>query len=401
MRRLTTLVLVLILLLVAAPASARPYWKRKVDRIIGKKSVGVVISHDGDLLYNHGGKQRRAPASNEKLLMSLALFDRLGPNQRLVTSAASKRLPENGVLRAHLWIRGRGDPSVVGGGSYEAQLPFKPTRIGLLAKRIAATGIERIKGRIFGSTAYFARDWFAPGWKSDFPAEEVALPTALAFEGNQHKGRHISDPELRAARILTKRLREQGVKVSGRPGAGEAPPDLNQIATIRSQPIKVLARYMNRWSSNFFAEMLGKLLGADRYGTPGTIAKGAAAIESWASVRGVSIDANDASGLSYNNRVSPFGMAKLLTMAATESWWAALKKSLPAAGQGTLEDRLSGVRLRAKTGTLEYVSTLSGWVWLKQAGAWAEFSIMSRGMYKSNASEVEDRVLRTVTELAG
>jgi hypothetical protein len=42
------------------------------------------------------------------------------------------------------------------------------------------------------------------------------------------------------------------------------------------------------------------------------------------------------------------------------------------------------------------ISALSGWVWLEQEGTWAEFSIMSRGMSKSAAVAIEDRIVRIV-----
>jgi D-alanyl-D-alanine carboxypeptidase len=77
-----------------------------------------------------------------------------------------------------------------------------------------------------------------------------------------------------------------------------------------------------------------------------------------------------------------------------------LRKTLPFGGAGTLAGRLRDVRVRAKTGTLEEVSTLSGWVWLERAGTWAEFSILSRGLSKGAAVAIEDRVVRTVARRA-
>ena len=41
--------------------------------------------------------------------------------------------------------------------------------------------------------------------------------------------------------------------------------------------------------------------------------------------------------------------------------------------------------VRAKTGTLDGVSALSGWVWLEHRDAWGEFSIVSRGLTKEAA----------------
>ena len=66
-------------------------------------------------------------------------------------------------------------------------------------------------------------------------------------------------------------------------------------------------------------------------------------------------------------------------------------------GVGTLEDRLLDVRVRAKTGTLEEISALSGWVWLQWEERWGAFSILSRGMSKSQAVAIEDRIVRIVS----
>ena len=69
-------------------------------------------------------------------------------------------------------------------------------------------------------------------------------------------------------------------------------------------------------------------------------------------------------------RVLLDGLVRLLRFAATRSWGTAFRATLPTGGQGTLEDRLIGVKVRAKTGSLTEISTLSGWVWLAQEGGW-------------------------------
>jgi serine-type D-Ala-D-Ala carboxypeptidase/endopeptidase (penicillin-binding protein 4) len=91
---------------------------------------------------------------------------------------------------------------------------------------------------------------------------------------------------------------------------------------------------------------------------------------------------------------------QLLWFAETRPWETSLRASLPTGGQGTLAGRLVGVQVRAKTGTLIGISTLSGWVWLEQEAAWGEFSIMSRGMSKSEAVAIEDRIVRILANRA-
>jgi D-alanyl-D-alanine carboxypeptidase/D-alanyl-D-alanine-endopeptidase (penicillin-binding protein 4) len=252
-----------------------------------------------------------------------------------------------------------------------------------------------------GSTGYFRHDWWAPGWKPSFPGAEVALPTALTFEGNRSHGRSIRDPERRAAASLTRQLRSSGVRVGGKPGAGRAPRGLRVVAGIRSRSLEALLRRQNVDSRNFDAEVLGKLLGVTRFGAPGTISKGARAIERWASGFGVSVQAHDGSGLSYRNRVTASGVVRLLWAADGATWTNDLRGALPRGGQGTLAHRLRTVHVRAKTGTLDRISALSGWVRLERTGEWAEFSILSRGTSKDAAVRVEDRIVRAVAANAG
>ena len=400
MRRIAASLIVMLLVgLWPMSASARPGWKKSIDRMTRGHNMSVSVRDAGKVLYRRNAGARRIPASNEKLLLSMALFDRVDPTMRFRTKVVARSFG-GGVVFGDLWIIGRGDPSITGGGKYGRSLPFTPTRLGRLARKIKEAGVTRITGGVRGSTRYYSHDWWAPGWKSSFPVQEVALPSALTFEGNQARNRHIDDPERRAARSLTKRLRDIGIRVDDMSGAGTPPRALRTVASVRSVPLHTMMRFMNRQSSNFFAEVFGKRLAVASRGTPGTIARGANAMEAWAANRGVELTANDGSGLSYGNRVSPAGMTRLLQQAERESWGARLRSTLAGADQGTLENRLNAVRVRAKTGTLENISTLSGWVWLRTTDSWAEFSIMSSGMYKYTAAEIEDRIVRVLTKRA-
>ena len=368
-----------------ARAAAR--WERAIDRLVAGTPMGVAVREEGEILYRHAADRRRAPASNEKLLLSMAVLSALGPEARLVTQAASAPVAA-GVVPGDLWILGQGDPDIDRG------------RIEDLAMAIRDAGVVRVEGSVMGSTGYFKRDWYAPGWKRYFPRVHIPLPTALTYEGNTAGGEHIRDPEVRAAEALTKELRRRGVAVVGEPGAGDPPAGLTPVAEVSSRPLVDLLGYMNRYSSNFFAEVLGKRLGAEHSGAPGSIAKGAAAIRAWAGSHGVRVRSRDGSGLSYANRVAPMGMVRLLGVAEDEVWGEDLRESLPEPGQGTLEGRMRRVRVHAKTGTLTNVSALSGYVYLRRRDVWAEFSILSTGMSKDRAVRIEDRIVRVLSRSA-
>jgi len=370
-------------------AAAPPQWKQDIAQAIGNRDVSVAIGLDGGWLYRHGAWRKRAPASNQKLLLSMALLQRTSLTTRIRTQLFAKGPTTAGVLRGNLWIVGHGDPSV------------GRLTMAAIARAVDRAGLRKIRGRVMGATTGFQRDWWAPGWRDYFPRDYIALPTALTFEGNQDaRGVHIRDPERRAARSLTKRLRALGVRVTMEASAGTPPSGLRHIVTLRSDPFQSLIRTMNRRSRNFYAEVLGKWLGRLILGGAGSIAKAARAIERFAAAHGVSIVAHDASGLSYWNRISPKDLVALLWFAETRPWGNALRLGLPTGGQGTLHGRLVGVKVRAKTGTLIDISALSGWVWMAKESAWGEFSIMSRGMSKSEAVAIEDRIVRILANRA-
>lgn len=371
----------------ATRPAPRPAWVQRIDRLIGRRSFGVAVREGDRFLYRHREARQRVPASNEKLLLSMAILGTLGPDARLVTQAASAP-PTAGLVPGDLWILGQGDPAV------------GPARIEQLAAAIQAAGVLRVERSVVGSTGFFKRDWRAPGWKPYFPREHIPLPTALTFEGNTARGTHIRDPEVRAAKALTEELDDLGIRVGGKPRAAKAPDGLFPIAQVQSRSLVDLLEFTNRYSSNFYAEVLGKRLGVEHAGAPGTISKGAAAIKAWAGDRGVRVRPHDSSGLSYTNRVSPAGLARLLGAAELEPWGEALRGSLPQPGQGTLEGRMRHLEVHAKTGTLTGISSLSGWVFLRRERVWAEFSILSRGVPKDQAVRIEDAVVRILARSA-
>jgi D-alanyl-D-alanine carboxypeptidase/D-alanyl-D-alanine-endopeptidase (penicillin-binding protein 4) len=352
--------------------------------------MSVSIGDQGRFLYRNGEGVPRIPASNEKLLLSMALLDALGPEATILTRVRAEAAPAAGVVDGALWIVGRGDPEVGRGTIAE------------LARRIVAAGITRIRGRVMGSTAYFRRERWALGWRAHYTRNEVPFPTALAFRGNVGpSGGHIGDPERRAAAALTHRLRQVGVRVSGRPGMGRPRDPLTTVATTRSRRLKVLLREMDVDSLNFYADELEKVLGASVEGAPATFEEGGRAIESFERGQGVDgFEHHDGSGLSYADRVTTGGIVRLLWAADGATWGSELRGALAHAGQGTLINRLKGVRVRAKTGTLAAISALSGWVWLEKEGTWGTFSILSRGLSKTDAIRIEDAIVRTVSRNA-
>ena len=114
------------------------------------------------------------------------------------------------------------------------------------------------------------------------------------------------------------------------------------------------------------ADNLLLLLGAKRYGAPGTREKGVRAVTEFLQSLDLPMDEvkiADGSGLSGENRVTASFMARYLQKVTQKPWFKDFYESLPRAGMdGTLKDiGYKNERFRAKTGRLENVYSMAGY----------------------------------------
>ena len=126
---------------------------------------------------------------------------------------------------------------------------------------------------------------------------------------------------------------------------------------------------INRQSRNLDAELLFRILGAEHYSI-GSRENAATALKTWLAAAGIDTTAlriADGSGLSRKNLITPKSLVRLLEFMQTHNNAALFLKTLPLTGsEGTLKSRMPFVpphiQVRAKTGTLDAVSALSGYV---------------------------------------
>jgi D-alanyl-D-alanine carboxypeptidase/D-alanyl-D-alanine-endopeptidase (penicillin-binding protein 4) len=154
------------------------------------------------------------------------------------------------------------------------------------------------------------------------------------------------------------------------------------LAEHDSQPLREIVKVTNKESRNLFAEMLLRTLGREEKHR-GTIEDGLEVLNEFArqvgAAQGETVFA-DGSGLSRDDLVAPEAFVKLLIHMASTQAFDIFLDSLPVAGvDGTLAGRFKGTRLEgrihAKTGTLEQVNALSGYMDLP-SGKRLVFSIM-------------------------
>ena len=265
-----------------------------------------------------------------------------------------------------------------------------------------------------------------------------------------HASLAIDDPAEYAARSLMALLAARGITVSGTSHArhrfstetGEyhelqampealipsalttvaAPPEGRRIlASHISVPMMEDLTLTNKISQNLHAELTERLLGrilssksqpmpgqssAELRGPePGSIAAGARVVRQFLLTAGVWADDfffYDGSGMSANDLIAPRAYTTLLTYAAKQSWGAAWKATFPVAGiDGTLSGRFKSSPLKgklfAKTGTLNEVNALSGYLEAK-SGRTLAFSILVNGHLPGSDAEIHamDRICEVI-----
>jgi D-alanyl-D-alanine carboxypeptidase/D-alanyl-D-alanine-endopeptidase (penicillin-binding protein 4) len=309
----------------------------------------------GQTVFERNPDLPLAPASNEKLTVTLAALEELGTGYRFRTEVLGRGHQDGTTWVGDVYLKGFGDPTL--------------TSLGLerLATQLKLAGIARIDGRVLGDESWFDSLRTAPGWKAEFFVNECPPLSALAVDRDVYEHHVAREPALAAAGRFRQLLALQGIG-AGSAGLGRAPDEAYGLAQIESDPLPDLITAMDRDSDNFIAEELLKAIGAE-VGDGGTTADGAAVVRRDLAAAGIplaGVRILDGSGLSLADRLT----ARTISLLLDYEWndfdlhepvWAAL----PIAGiSGTLEDRMERApargKVRAKTGTTDRASALSG-----------------------------------------
>ncbi len=188
-------------------------------------------------------------------------------------------------------------------------------------------------------------------------------------------------------------------------------PQSAPIASIPFPSFSTLMSEINQNSNNFYAESVLRLLGktAQTVGSsPSTAQQGLAALKQALTRLGVNslgYQLVDGSGLSRKNLVSPRAIVQTLKAMAQPQYRDSFRASLPLAGQsGTLRRRFVGTvaqgRLWAKTGTLQGVTALSGYLDRPDQPP-LTFSILVNNSTQPTTvlQQAVDRVVMAITQL--
>ena len=435
-----------------------------------KVSALVVRDRDGKVLYQSRADRKLIPASNVKILTAVAALDGFGPAHRFETRIWSDRPPDAEGRVGQLGVRGAGDPAINAEDWWRLAAELRATGLrqvtGDLVLDDSALDRERwnptlkgISSRAYhgpvgalnvnyGAFAVTTRPGekvgdplrveinpaipylrlanrgttTAPGRRRTLVVDRIAGEgdEVVRVRGTMRQGdspktyyRSVLDPTKYAGSVFRMQLEANGIEVGGKLRLGRMPAEAYEILEFEGRSVAEIVDLFMKYSNNVIGETLVKGLGAAASAGTGSWENGVPEMRRRLVELGVKpegFDLVDGSGLSYENRASPWAFVQALRIARNSfRFGPEFGASLPIAGRdGTLKKRTraSSDRVRGKTGLLNQTSALSGYAWSPVKGGGSDehelllFSILVNDYTVSDerAMGAIDRFVSVLTE---
>lgn len=400
-------------------------------------TVGFVVMEtaSGKILEGMNDTLAQPPASVAKAVTGFYALDRLGPNYRYATRVVGTGPVHDGRLQGDLVLLGSGDPSL------------DTDRLGDLAQTLAARGIKEITGRylalaggiphideidrdqpdhvgynpaVSGLNLNYNRvnfEWkrgnkgydlsmdargrrFVPAVSmADVSAVSRASPLFTYKAGKDRDSWTVAQaalgkagsrwlpvrhPEVYTAEVFATLMRAHGLRL---PQAVliNALPAGAVLAETRSDALSDVMRDMLKHSTNLTAEAVGLTASG-----AGGLTQSAAQMSAWAAAKhGIRSHFVDHSGLGGNSRISASDMATAFRAARDGMLPGLLKEQGLRDAQGK-EIKGHPIRVAAKTGTLNFVSGLAGYI-QPPSGKELTFAIFSADTRRRDALSMAER----------
>jgi serine-type D-Ala-D-Ala carboxypeptidase/endopeptidase (penicillin-binding protein 4) len=345
-----------------------------MHKLPASTNVGIIIYNPltQDTIFQKNAFSSMTPASNTKLFTTAAALSMLGGDFPLYTKILTNDLNiKNGIIHGNIYIKGYGNST------------FTSSDLEQMVKDLVNKGITKITGEVIGDDTYFDDVYFRADWIPDEVANVQVPPiSAIVIDRNRvvtykkirrrmrASTANINDPPLYAARLLREKLNAHGIEVGNNCSKGETPKGV--VALAESKIIlKDLISLINKHSDNFLAECLFKTIGAESSKQQGNSFYSTQAIVNFLEENGIYLKGSsvvDGSGISRFDQVTPISIVGILEkMYFDIANYGDYFRSLSIAGvDGTLRNRFTGTsaenNLHGKTGTLDGISSLSGYL---------------------------------------
>ena len=401
------------------PPGVRPVVRKSAVDLIAAAGlagqVGFVIADHatGEILEAVDSTTARPPASVTKALTTLYGLETLGPDHRFATRVLATGPINEGVLEGDLILAGGGDPTLltddlaalagstfaaglrqvkgrllVWGNALPGEREIEPGQLDQLDYNPSLGGLNLNFNRVFFEWARNGADYtVSMDARSDTrrPLVTVArmqvvdrsLPVYTYTEGRAvdewtvAKGAlgkagsrwlPVRFPTLYAGEVFRTLAQDAGIAL---PAATEVQdlPEARELARFESVPLRDMLRTMLLYSTNLTAEVIGMAATAQQLGAPEVMRASAQRMAAWLTDRaGIAPELTDHSGLSDANRISAGDMVALLNAQGVEDRLHPLMKTIAMVDDARRAIPDFPASVQAKTGTLNFVSTLAGYL---------------------------------------
>ncbi|HVF40458.1 MAG TPA: D-alanyl-D-alanine carboxypeptidase/D-alanyl-D-alanine-endopeptidase [Gemmatimonadaceae bacterium] len=367
------------------PRPPREVLRKSIDSLLADSKfrnaqLGILIVNPrtADTIYSHNAGKLFIPASNQKILTGAVALAQLGPDYRYRTSIVARGTVREGILDGDLAVIGNGDPTISNRvrGSAKAAMDT-------IAGALAAKGIRQVTGALRPAGDAFPDSIYGYGWEwDDLSSSGAPIDELLYNEGFiEIPPRIVGNDTIRSIatrnpvqsylEALYGALLRRGITVTGGPSGDTASRFAfgDTLHSFVSPPLREILRHFEKPSQNQIGEILLRTLGKEKTGV-GVADSGAAVVSRQLLAWGAERDGfvvYDGSGLSRHDLVTPETLVRTLVAISRDTAFSVFLESLPIAGvDGTMRTRMAGSRavgnMRAKTGTLEFVRSLSGYI---------------------------------------
>lgn len=380
----------------------------------GDVAFSVVEIGTGKVLEQHGITTGLPPASVSKAVTALYALDALGPNHRFKTRVVATKPIENGVLRGDLILVGGADPTL------------STDHLGELVQTLATAGLKRVEGRflVYGGALPFAETidpeqpphvGYSPAisgiclnfnrvyfdWKKTVDGYDTAMEARsakhrppvhvarvsltdnktpiFAYSAKNGKdnwtvARHalnkaggrwlpMRQPEIYAGEVLRWHARARGITLPS-PQKTTSFPRGETLATHSSGPLTDVLRDMLKYSTNVTAEMVGLSATLARGTYAASLRASGQYMSEWAAERLGMAQAKfmDHSGLSDRSRMDAGELALALAAFQRKEILHPILKPITLKHENGSPNKDHPINVYAKTGTLNFVSGLAGYL---------------------------------------
>lgn len=427
-----------------------------------QSSVAVLVQEVGaaEPLISLNAGQAMNPASTMKLLTTYAGLELLSPAYTWKTEAYLSGKLEQGVLHGDLILKGGGDPKVTldnfwlwlrelrarGLRDIEGNLVLDRTAFELPAYDAAEFDNDPLRAYNVTPDALLlnfnsVRLRYVPEGQKVTLLQEPALAgislenlikpssqgdcnnwddaLALQLKDNtlrisgsypvacgEHEKRYSLLPHARYVEAVFRDLwRELGGTLRGELRHAATPSSATLFASYTSPPLSDAIRDINKFSNNVMARQLFIALGG-ALDKPLSPARSEQTVRDWLTQKHLSMPElvlENGAGLSRKERISAHSMASLLQSAAHSPYAAELVASLPILGvDGTAKKRLkdtpAATHAHLKTGTLEGVKTLAGYVQSQDGKNWVVVFFINHANAAAGG-KAQDELVRWLQQL--